>query len=165
MSNTDTSTQWVSKDEGVRHGGWNGKSSKADLSNIKKHNLSLTLGWKQARVSAIRSMAVSSKPASFALCSRSSANTSTPRWKPSCGLQSTLWAHPRPGYKQSQRCNRRGTAPSTPDWPFGREDSPLSCCKNKPCWFKRWEKHPQLTYLTVSVAVLVSGGGRSFPEK
>lgn len=42
-------TQRVSKDEAVRHGGWNCKSSKADHSNRNEHNLSFTLGWKQSQ--------------------------------------------------------------------------------------------------------------------
>lgn len=43
ISNTDTSTQWVMKDDGIGYGGWNNKSSKADLSNMNEHNLYLTL--------------------------------------------------------------------------------------------------------------------------
>lgn len=131
MSNTDTSTHQACKDVAVRHGGWNGKSTKVNLSSMNEHNLSLTLSWKQPQISVVRSTVMSNKPASFTVYSGSFANDSTPHWrKIRYCLQSTFRAQLHPDYKQQQCCNRREPEPSMPDWPLEREDPPLSCCKN-----------------------------------
>lgn len=87
--------------------------------------------WAGNNPRLVRSMGASSKPASFALYSR--ALTALLERRASYSFQSTFYAQLSPRYKQPQRCDRRGTGPSTPPWPLEREDSLLLKKQIQPC--------------------------------